>query len=69
MYQLIRTALALELHREFDRLFNDFLPSLSGDAAPGWALDVAETDGADLARIDLPGRVPAGAADVRAASA
>lgn len=44
------------LRRELDRLFDELLPSF-GDAAPGWApaLDLAETDGAYVARVDLPG--------------
>lgn len=57
MNQHMRTTPALGLRREFDRLFDDLLPALSSDAAPGWtpALDVSETDAAYLARIDLPG--------------
>lgn len=57
MDSLIRFEPSRGLRREFDRLFDEFLPALSGDPGAGWtpALDVAETDGAYLVRFDLPG--------------
>jgi HSP20 family protein len=45
--------------REFDRLFEDFLPALQEEEEPAamWMprLDLTETDDAFVARMDLPG--------------
>jgi HSP20 family protein len=48
------------VRREFDRLFEDLLPSLQEENPAMWMprLDLSETDGAFLARMDLPGLKP-----------
>jgi HSP20 family protein len=45
------------LRREFDRLFDDFLPMLNPENGGTWAppVDFSETDDAFVARMDLPG--------------
>jgi HSP20 family protein len=58
MTQLTRYEPFRVMRREFDRLFEDFLPSLADDApAPAWTprLDLVEREDAFVARMDLPG--------------
>lgn len=57
MNQLMRFEPVRGLRREFDRLFDDFLPALAQDGSATWtpALDITENEEAYLAQLDLPG--------------
>jgi HSP20 family protein len=61
MTQLTRYEPFRVMRREFDRLFEDFLPALADDApAPAWSprFDLVEREDAFVARMDLPGLKP-----------
>jgi HSP20 family protein len=61
MTQLTRYEPFRVMRREFDRLFEDFLPALADDAPPpAWSprFDLVEREDAFIAKMDLPGLKP-----------